>query len=80
MIQITEATAKTVVQLLTDVEAVDSYAHCSDKFFRNHFKDALLGHNANTARKEIETALKEAEVKEEKPTAAKATKAKTTKE
>jgi len=86
MIQITESTANTIVKLLTDVEAVDSYAHCSDKFFRNHFRDALLGHNASAARKEIEDALKEADGRKEAappasvtPTA-KTAKAKPTKE
>lgn len=83
MIQISENTAKTVVNLLSDVEAVESYAHCSDAFFRNHFKAVVFGSAASAARHEIEAALKAAERSkdpepepQEKPAPAKRMKAK----
>ena len=74
MIQMSKAAAEMLVKLLNDVEAVDTYAHCSDKFFRNHFREVVLGANANSARMELERALprRTSQLEHTQPTTSKA--------
>lgn len=60
MVSISESAARAVLKLLDDIEAVDAYAHCSDSFFRTHFKGVVLSRNMTDARRELTFALEAA--------------------